>query len=206
MNIHDDPHTVPLQTLLGETSSRQFVREILGHFFTGPDGFVYRVIGYRENDGPWIEEVLGRTKTRTISMRAIDRTFHHHKKCSVEACRSWSDVQTAGRMIREGGRNVTWETEWSGVQQMTDGRTIWVNAPDGMCIGRLAPAGIDVHAKLQAQQESGQQCLYCETGNAFAPEVTFAQYVRFCTEMRSHHEVEISRALPVRIACPSPLV
>ncbi len=208
MNIHDDPQTIPLATLRAETVSRQFVRDVLGHYFDGHDGLVYRVIGYRENDGPWIEEIFGRAPTRTISDGALHRSFHHHKKCSVEGCRAHQIAQNAGRVLRGGNRTngVHWTTEWSGVQQETDGKTFWVNGPDGMCIGRLSPAGIDIHGNARAQA-AGAHCCYCEPGlNPFEKSVTFPMYVRFVEKMKEHHNVEIARIVPIRISPPPPLV
>lgn len=196
MNIYDDPQTVLMAKLL-ETSSRDFL-SVLGHYYRGPDGFVYRVIGYRENDGPWIEEVLGRTATRTISLRAIGRTFHHYRKCAAENCDAHFDCDSA---LRNGFMNRT--LEWSGTQQVTDGKTIWINANDGMCIGRLSAKGLDVHASLLGQA-SGDHCLYCEPGpEPFAEGVTIVQYMRFIEKMKEHHDVEVSHGLHIRIL-PAP--
>lgn len=33
----------------------------------------------------------------------------------------------------------------------TDGRTIWVNGPDGCCLGRFSPFGIDAHRTFAEQ-------------------------------------------------------
>ncbi len=190
MNIYDDPRTVPLADLT-TTSHKDFHRDVLGHYYV-KDHLVYRVIGWREGDGPWIEEIFGRSATRTISYAAIDRTFHHHKKCAAPGCRAECDATSKTESV-----------EWSGAQQSTDGRTLWVNGNDGMCIGRLSPQGIDVHASARAQ-EAGEHCLYCEPGlEPFAKAVTFPMYVRFVEKMKEHHKVEISRAVPIRITAPA---
>lgn len=44
---------------------------------------------------------------------------------------------------------------------VTDGRTVWVNADDGMSVGRFSKRGVDVHADAQTQMETGRQCLAC---------------------------------------------
>ena len=43
----------------------------------------------------------------------------------------------------------------------SDGKTVWVNAADGSCIGRFGRAGIDIH-KTGSQQLAGEgECLFC---------------------------------------------
>jgi hypothetical protein len=32
-----------------------------------------------------------------------------------------------------------------GYEISTDGRVVWVNAPDGMCVGRFTKSHVDVH-------------------------------------------------------------
>lgn len=44
---------------------------------------------------------------------------------------------------------------------VTDGKTVWVNADDGMCVGRFSERGVDVHNDVAAQMETGRQCLAC---------------------------------------------
>lgn len=38
-------------------------------------GVTYRLAGFRENDGPWMVDVTGKELPRTVSHRAIGRTF-----------------------------------------------------------------------------------------------------------------------------------
>lgn len=167
-----------------------------GHYFTGWDGMVYRLVGWRRGDGPWMEEIFGRSKTRTVSCNAIGGTFHHHNKCPMPECRAWADVGMAFRY--PGGLHRT--VEWSDVEQTTDGTTIWINSKRGMNIGRLSPRGIDVHHDTR-QRLNGGHCLFCEPAlNPRQKHVTFAMYVRFCEKMQEHHKVGVSRALPIRIA------
>lgn len=43
----------------------------------------------------------------------------------------------------------------------TDGTTVWVNADDGMSIGRFSRFGVDVHRDAAGQEATGRQCLAC---------------------------------------------
>ena len=44
---------------------------------------------------------------------------------------------------------------------ISDGKTVWVNGADGMCLGRFSDAGVDVH-RTSAEQAAGLlQCLDC---------------------------------------------
>ncbi len=55
-----------------------FERDVRGHLFQGHDGEDYIVSGWVLNDGPLITPVIrGRGGERTVSFRAIGRTFHH---------------------------------------------------------------------------------------------------------------------------------
>lgn len=47
------------------------------------------------------------------------------------------------------------------IQINSDGRTVWVNADDGMCIGRFSRFGIDLHNDFATQSAGGNQCLDC---------------------------------------------
>lgn len=48
----------------------------------------------------------------------------------------------------------------------SDGRTVWVNGSDGMCIGRFSKFGVDVHTTTEAQLGGAPQCLACIHGLA----------------------------------------
>jgi hypothetical protein len=183
IDIYQDKQTVSPKEL-----SRDFKdwHDSLGHVFDGHDGFVYRMIGWRRDDGPWIEEVLGRTQTRTVSSRAIGRTFHHSRSCPVPGC---------SRALVSVPEHYT--TDWSGVEQSCDGKKIWINDKSGACIGRLSPMGIDVHAGMEGQL-AGTHCLFC--AHAEDPSkrtVDFADYVLFVEKMKEHHGVEVNRRLRV---------
>jgi len=43
----------------------------------------------------------------------------------------------------------------------SDGRIVWVNSAQGMCIGRFSAKGCDVHKDMEAQMRGGSQCLDC---------------------------------------------
>ncbi len=47
---------------------------------------------------------------------------------------------------------------------VTDGSTVWVNADDGMSVGRFGRRGVDVHRDVAGQLETGEQCLACIHG------------------------------------------
>lgn len=44
---------------------------------------------------------------------------------------------------------------------LSDGRTVWINADDGMSVGRFFRVGVDVHRDAAGQMETGEQCLAC---------------------------------------------
>lgn len=44
---------------------------------------------------------------------------------------------------------------------VSDGRTVWVNGADGMCLGRFGPVGIDIHRDFAAQARGESECLAC---------------------------------------------
>jgi len=43
----------------------------------------------------------------------------------------------------------------------SDGRTVWVNSPSGMCIGRFSRFGVDVHHDTDEQVAGVGHCLDC---------------------------------------------
>lgn len=67
-----------------------------------------------------------------------------------------------------------------------DGRTVWVNGADGMCIGRFSKWGIDVHLDATGQLESGKQCLAC-THTRPEPE----DWIRFQELMQLHYGIQV---------------
>lgn len=44
---------------------------------------------------------------------------------------------------------------------VSDGRTVWVNAETGECLGRFGPYGVDIHRTVKDQVAGGSQCLDC---------------------------------------------
>jgi hypothetical protein len=69
---------------------------------------------------------------------------------------------------------------------VADGATVWVNASDGMCIGRFGARGVDVHRSAAEQAAGAPQCLDCIHGLAPAE-----AWSRFVESMARHHGVAI---------------
>lgn len=44
---------------------------------------------------------------------------------------------------------------------ISDGRTVWVNGENGMCLARFNQFGIDVHTDFDGQIKTGISCLAC---------------------------------------------
>lgn len=72
------------------------------------------------------------------------------------------------------------------VEIQSDGRTCWVNAPSGDCIGRWSPLGTDVHRTVSEQMEGRPQCLDCEP---------HASWERFRESMATHYGVDVPASL-----------
>ena len=74
-----------------------------------------------------------------------------------------------------------------GIEVSADGRTVWVHASDGSCVGRFSKTfGLDVHKTLAGQIEGGSQCLYCTHEPAGARE-----WNEFRAQMLAHHNIEV---------------
>ncbi len=71
------------------------------------------------------------------------------------------------------------------IEIVSDGRTVWVNGPDGCCLGRFSRFGIDVH-KDAAGQQQGSQCLDCTHTTP-----TDMDWARFVLNMMLHHDVVV---------------
>ena len=67
-----------------------------------------------------------------------------------------------------------------------DGATVWVNAPDGSCVGRFSRFGIDVHRTVAEQTATGEQCIEC-THECPTP----SEWDRFIELMRTHYTVQV---------------
>jgi len=50
-----------------------------------------------------------------------------------------------------------------GFEVMSDGKTVWVNAPTGESVARFSWNGIDVHRRFEEQRTKGA-CLDCQPG------------------------------------------
>lgn len=73
-----------------------------------------------------------------------------------------------------------------GYQIETDGRTVWINAPDGMNVGRFGRKGVDVH-KPTAEQAAGGHCADCFPRS---PSV-WADWQRFRDSVKKNHGFEV---------------
>ncbi len=86
-------------------------------------------------------------------------------------------------MIVEAGAPVAVPIE---IEILSDGRTCWVNGPDGCCLGRYVHSKLmihmDVHRDAHGQVENGNQCLDCAKG---------ATWLDFKDAMHQHHGVNI---------------
>ena len=80
---------------------------------------------------------------------------------------------------------VVLEQNSTAYQLMTDGRTVWVNDSFALCIGRLSPIGMDVHAKSE-QQRKGEHCLDCRSVRGLSAQDRWKAFVE---SMRVHHNV-----------------
>ncbi len=80
----------------------------------------------------------------------------------------------------------------NGHQVMSDGRTLWINGPNGESVARftanpfLKLAIVDVHADLETQRRTGDQCLDCEHG-----EPTQEIWERFKASVLKHYGIVV---------------
>ena len=82
-----------------------------------------------------------------------------------------------GRMIRD----------FTDHEVMSDGRTVWVNAADGCCVGRFSEKGIDVHYNAEKQLLFGRQCLQCKRGPT-----DLADWYEFKHAMHLHYTITVA--------------
>lgn len=68
----------------------------------------------------------------------------------------------------------------------SNGKTVWVNAPDGMCIGRFSRFGIDVHRNFKEQAAGMGECLNCTHE---LPDLS--GWREFVDRMKHHHGVSV---------------
>lgn len=164
-------------------------RRIMGCYYDGADGFVYRMLGWRRNDGPWIGEVLGRgsTPVRTISLGAVGRTFRHHRFCPChERSFRWE--------VGERGEPVTWAAS----QQSSDGYTLWVaDDSTGSCLGRFSAAGYEIFSR------SSEPVLSVPGSKPTEKFGSFAELLAFEFELNMRYKITLSRAVSIRLRAES---
>jgi hypothetical protein len=80
----------------------------------------------------------------------------------------------------------------NGYQVMSDGKTLWINGPQGESVARftanqyLKLAVVDVHADIETQRITGEQCLACEHG-----EPTREIWERFKAAVLEHYGLKV---------------
>lgn len=79
----------------------------------------------------------------------------------------------------------------NGHQVMTDGRTTWVNAPDGSTVGRFSKWGVDVHRPITEQLKGLPECLDCSHHKPGETGWASEGWVRFVTGVRDNFGVEV---------------
>lgn len=80
----------------------------------------------------------------------------------------------------------------------SDGRCVWVNDSQGLCIGRFGSLGTDVHSDFAAQVLGADQCLDCQrhTGDI---EIDWAY---FTASMLKHYGIAVGdEHKPLRSKC-----
>lgn len=79
-----------------------------------------------------------------------------------------------------------------------DGKTVWINTPQGMCVGRFSQMGIDIHHDFLKQQTEGTQCLQCKKGPC-----TLEDWDTFVEGMKTHYKINIpQKAMPRYLKTP----
>lgn len=71
-------------------------------------------------------------------------------------------------------------------QLLVDHQTVWVNADDGMAVGRFSKFGVDVHHDAETQMRLGTQCLACV--HDFPPAEGWQVFV---DKMEEHYGVRV---------------
>lgn len=69
---------------------------------------------------------------------------------------------------------------------ISDGFTVWVNAPTGENIARFGKMGVDVHNTIEARTNGAPECLACTHGPVGPDE-----WKLFCEAMMTHYNVTI---------------
>lgn len=84
-----------------------------------------------------------------------------------------------GQNHYDGGKRMTAEIS-------SDGRTVWVNSHQGMCIGRFSKHGIDVHYDYAAQAAGSGECIACTHEKP-----GMVEWDRFVSLMHEHYRVKV---------------
>ncbi|MDG3444613.1 hypothetical protein [Nitrospirillum amazonense] len=74
-----------------------------------------------------------------------------------------------------------------GPEILSDGVSVWVNAPTGECIARFGRGGVDVHRTVADQVAGMPECLACTHHRPDA-----AAWAMFVRETARHHGVVIA--------------
>jgi hypothetical protein len=74
-------------------------------------------------------------------------------------------------------------------QVISDGRTVWVNAPTGECLARFGRFGIDIHRPVAEQEAGAPQCLFCTHSH-----VTRKDWDAFRAATLEHHGVHVANS------------
>ncbi len=74
-----------------------------------------------------------------------------------------------------------------------DGRTVWINGPDGSCWARFSLTGIDIHYPVEIQMATGKQCMKCSHGMTNEADWDF-----FCQSVFELWGVKVPRSLRLK--------
>lgn len=77
-------------------------------------------------------------------------------------------------------------------QIQSDGKTVWINGNDGMCVARFSRHGIDIHRSFAEQLATGSQCLDCEHGD----DIDYSHWQRFKSRVKELFGVEVTKHRP----------
>lgn len=194
--IHELSHTMALglslnnadATLIGATIDRLPYRERFQNeqLTCGIEIILLRALDVEEE---LIVQLLGNISLGQGTRFSIKQAFE-----LAEAPGTFALAHQLLRELRELCSTNTWLWDHECVQIHTDGRTVWVNGPNGL-LGRLGPVGIDVHADT-GPSLSGLHCLDCGP----LPEKPWEAFV---VSMKEHHGVVVGDEWqPLWSKCP----
>ncbi|WGK63474.1 hypothetical protein QAO71_17030 (plasmid) [Halopseudomonas sp. SMJS2] len=60
----------------------------------------------------------------------------------------------------------TQDTDFPDYEVIISGQadTVWINGPDGSCVGRFGLMGVDLHTTVSEQMDGASQCRLCTHG------------------------------------------